>query len=466
MPQSEKRLLRVLLRALKNFLWDRFDLHSDKERDSITISEITKGAEFKGANLWILIFAIGIASVGLNVNSPAVIIGAMLISPLMGPIMGVGLGAGINDFPLIAKSARNLAIAAIISVGTSALYFAITPLHEAQSELLARTYPTLYDVLIAFFGGLAGIVAGSRSQKSNAIPGVAIATALMPPLCTAGYGLANLNWYYFLGALFLFLINSVFISLSTFMIVRFLKYPRKQFDDPKTEKQVGILITSLVLITVVPSSFLAYFLVQESLFKQNARIFIEKEFKFKETQVITKEAHYSRDGNSINLTLYGKSIAPDLLEKIKSSMENYGLKECELIINQGYSPDPDQQNKAFEEYTRTVRTGIIEDLYRKNEEILKTKDERISFLENELVKMQTEAYPIEDITAELNVQYSGIQSLVIKDAELFRAGDNSIDTVCFALLSLKKKPTSTQKKKIEEWLKVRTKNDRLELIIR
>ncbi|MEP5240095.1 MAG: DUF389 domain-containing protein, partial [Flavobacteriaceae bacterium] len=215
--------------GLKLFLHDLFDLHEDKQRESKTIDDISKGVEFKGTNLWILIFAIIIASIGLNVNSTAIIIGAMLISPLMGPIMGIGLGAGINDFDLIKKAFWNIGVAVVISVLTSALYFWITPLHEAQSELLARTNPTLWDVMIGFFGGLAGIVAGSRKEKSNAIPGVAIATALMPPLCTAGYALANLNWYFFVGAFYLFFINSVFISVATFLIVRFLRYPKGKF---------------------------------------------------------------------------------------------------------------------------------------------------------------------------------------------------------------------------------------------
>ena len=266
--------------ALKLFFRELFDLHEDKERESITIEDISKGVEFKGTNLWVLIFAIFIASIGLNVNSTAVVIGAMLISPLMGPIMGIGLGAGINDFGLIKKAFRNLAIAVAISVLTSSLYFLITPLHEAQSELLARTYPTLWDVLIAFFGGLAGIVVGSRKEKTNAIPGVAIATALMPPLCTAGYGLANLNWYYFFGAFYLFFINSVFISVATFLIVRFLGYPKKHFDDPSMELRVKRYITIFVLVTLIPSVYLAYHLVQRTLFEQNARNFISHGIRF------------------------------------------------------------------------------------------------------------------------------------------------------------------------------------------
>ena len=203
------------LTQIKRILTIHFDLRQEKEDEQETIDSLKKGVEFRGTNLWVLIFAIFLASLGLNTNSTAVIIGAMLISPLMGPIMGFGLGLGIADFDLVKRSLRNYLTATLFSVVTATIYFLISPISEAQSELLARTSPTIYDVLIAFFGGLAGIVAGSTKSKGNVIPGVAIATALMPPLCTAGFGLATGNLSYFLGAFYLYFINTVFISLST-----------------------------------------------------------------------------------------------------------------------------------------------------------------------------------------------------------------------------------------------------------
>ncbi|MFA6745894.1 MAG: DUF389 domain-containing protein, partial [Bacteroides graminisolvens] len=186
--------------AFKEFLKEYLDLRKDKDNELATVESIRKGVEFKGANLWILIFAIFMASLGLNVNSTAVIIGAMLISPLMGPIMGIGLSVGLNDFELMKRSFKSFLVATAFSVATSTFFFLISPIDEAQSELLARTSPTIYDVLIALFGGLAGVVAFSTKEKGNVIPGVAIATALMPPLCTAGFGLATGNLVYFLGA--------------------------------------------------------------------------------------------------------------------------------------------------------------------------------------------------------------------------------------------------------------------------
>ena len=207
-----------------------FNLMPDKEDEQEVIRQISQGVSFRGANLWVLIFAIFIASLGLNVNSPAVIIGAMLISPLMGPIIGMGTAVGINDVDLLRRAARNFGIATLISVLTATIYFLITPLSDAHSELLARTAPTLYDVLIATCGGAAGVIALCTKGKGNVIPGVAIATALMPPLCTAGYGLATGHFLYFLGAFYLFFINTVFISLATYVGVRTLRYARKEFQ--------------------------------------------------------------------------------------------------------------------------------------------------------------------------------------------------------------------------------------------
>ena len=208
---------------LRKFFNEYLDLNRSKEDEQLTVDAIRSGVEFKGTNLWVLIFATFIASLGLNVNSTAVIIGAMLISPLMGPIMGVGLSIGLNDFELMKRSLKSYLVATLFSVTTATIYFSFTPLDEVQSELLARTSPTIYDVFIALVGGLAGIVALATKEKGNVIPGVAIATALMPPLCTAGFGIATGNLLYFLGAFYLYFINSVFISLATYIGVRVMR---------------------------------------------------------------------------------------------------------------------------------------------------------------------------------------------------------------------------------------------------
>ena len=186
---------------------------------------IRNNIEFKGPNAWILAVAVIIASVGLNVNSIPVVIGAMLISPLMGPIFGLGLGLGVCDIQLIKSSGKNLLVMVSISLAVAFLYFVITPLSLSNpTELLARTSPTFYDVMIALFGGFAGILEQCRKDKGTVFSGVAIATALMPPLCTAGYGLACGELSYFLGALYLFVINCTFIMLATYAGVKYFKF--------------------------------------------------------------------------------------------------------------------------------------------------------------------------------------------------------------------------------------------------
>lgn len=449
--------------SLKAFFKDRFNLREDQERESVTKADIAKGTEFRGANLWILMFAILIASIGLNVNSTAVIIGAMLISPLMGPIMGIGLGVAVYDIPLVVKGARNLFIAVIISILTSTLYFLITPLAEAQSELLSRTQPTIWDVLIAFTGGMAGIVAGSRKEKSNAIPGVAIATALMPPLCTAGYSLATLQWHFFGGAMYLFFINCVFISVSTFVVVRILKYRKKKFENPKLGQRVHTYVTICVLITMVPSIYLAYNLVKESVFEQNARVFMEREFNFSDTQVISSVVNYDKNGSTIEVTLFGRPLEDASIEKIEASLASYNLNDCQLRVMQAYD-DNEEELKNFERISQTMKTGLIEDLYRKNEEVLKTKDQRIKLLEDELFKLQASQYPVMDISEELRIQYEGVKYFTVMDGYVRDVQRDEMDTVCFARISFVEEPAEGTYEKIRKWLQLRLKVDSVSLI--
>ena len=320
---SEPRInVRRIVKEFLVFLRHRLSLEEDNADPLETIEYIKKGVEFKGTNIWILIFAILIASIGLNMNSAAVIIGAMLISPLMGPIMGLGMGVGTNDFGLIKKAAKNLGIMVGISVVTSTLYFFITPLSDAQSELLARTTPTIWDVMIALFGGLAGIVAGSRREKSNAIPGVAIATALMPPLCTAGYGLATGNLAYFAGAFYLFTINSVFISLSTIIIVRFLRYPTMSFVDTVREQRVKRWIAAIVILVTLPSFWIAFNLVKNSVFEREAAIFITENCVFDNAQVISKNVVSDGEIKRIELALIGQPIPEETISLLKNKMKD------------------------------------------------------------------------------------------------------------------------------------------------
>jgi uncharacterized hydrophobic protein (TIGR00271 family) len=451
-----KRLTVVFIQ----FIRDRFNLESDKADEQETLEYIRKGVEFKGTNLWILVFAILIASIGLNVNSTAVIIGAMLISPLMGPILGIGTGVAINDLDLLKKAFNNLMIATLFSVITSTLYFLISPLSTAQSELLARTNPTIWDVLIAFFGGLAGIVAGSRKEKSNAIPGVAIATALMPPLCTAGYGLATGNMYYFMGAFYLYFINSVFISLATFIIVRFLKYPQKEFVNPLRERIVKRWIAFFVIVTIIPSTYLAYQTVRLSVFEKNAYAFINQELQFDNTRVINRDLKFDSNGQRIEVSLYGEPVSDDLIENAKKQLPYYKLHDAELIVLQGYIANPDQ-----ELLSRDIRTGVIEELYRHNEQNLRTKDDKIKVLEDELMRIKYISSTSPELSSELKALYPTITDFSINQNLLIRMDSLKQDTVYLAYMKFSRRPTKKDLERLEGWLKTRVKAKRIKLII-
>ena len=304
-------------------------------------ASIREGVSFRGTNIVILVLAIFIASLGLNTNSTAVIIGAMLISPLMGPIIGLGLAVGIQDFALLRRSGRNLAAAAIFSILASAIYFLISPVAEGHSELLARTSPTIYDVLIGFFGGGAGIVAlGSRS-KGNVIPGVAIATALMPPLCTVGYGLATLQPHYFFGALYLFLINSVFIGLATFIGVKLMKYQPVKAADPARARRVQKWVYGVATLTLLPSIYLTYNMLRENRFDLNVDHFVDTECRWPETRVISvsKDWHSSQP-SAITLTLVGATMPRDsLTAALASRLGYYHLDGTKISILQGDMAD-------------------------------------------------------------------------------------------------------------------------------
>ncbi|WKZ60713.1 MAG: DUF389 domain-containing protein [Cyclobacteriaceae bacterium] len=453
---SEKRLLVML----SQFVRDRFNLESDKADEHETLEYIRKGVEFKGTNLWILIFAIFIASIGLNVNSTAVIIGAMLISPLMGPILGIGTGVAINDLDLLKKSFNNLMIATLFSVATSTLYFAISPLSTAQSELLARTNPTIWDVLIAFFGGLAGIVAGSRKEKSNAIPGVAIATALMPPLCTAGFGLASGNMYYFLGAFYLYFINSVFISLATYIIVRFLKYPKKEFVDPARERKVKTWITFFVIITIIPSTYLAYQTVKHSFFERNAVSFISQELNFDNTKVISRDLRYDSKNPVIEVTLFGEPVNEEIIDQARKQLSNYNLEECQLIVLQGYDEGVNEASLAS-----SIRSGVIEELYRQNEQTLRNKDERIKLLESELTRIKRVSNYTQELSPELKALYPTLTNFSVNQSFLMRLDSLQQDTVYLAYAKFARRPTRTEIKKLDGWLKARVKSENVQLVI-
>ena len=444
-----------ILISIKNYIKELFDLRKSKENEELTVESIRHGVVFKGTNLWVLIFAIFIASLGLNVNSTAVIIGAMLISPLMGPIMGFGLSVGISDFDLLKQSFRSYLLTTFISVVTSTLYFSLTPLNEVQSELLARTSPTIYDVLIALFGGLAGIIAVSTKEKGNVIPGAAIATALMPPLCTAGFGLATGNIFYFLGAFYLYFINSVFISLATFLGVRFMHFKRKTFVDNQREKKVRQYMVALVLLTMCPAIYLTYDIVKSTFYEASANSFIAKELDFEHTQVISRKVSY--DEKEIRVVLVGNELTQSEIDKVHGSLKHYKLEDTKLTIVQGMNSD----NLDME----MLKAQVMEDFYKNSEERLQEQQEEILRLRKELRTYSVYHQLNEQIVPELKVLYPQVESVSLSQMEVLTVDSMQKDTLIMVLMGLKEEMNAVQMQQMQEWLKTRTGAKKMKLVV-
>lgn len=433
---------------MDNFL-NKFKLNKEKENLQTVVEKIDNEVIFRGTNLWVLIFAIFVASLGLSINSTAVIIGAMLISPLMGPIMGIGLGVGINDVALLRKAIFNFLVAAGVALTTSTIFFLLSPLNDAHSEILARTSPTIYDVLIALFGGFAGIIATSSKQKGNVIPGVAIATALMPPLCTAGYGLATLQLGYFIGAFYLFIINTVFIALATFIIVRLLHFPYKKQQDEKAEKIAHRIVWIVVLVTLLPSIYFGYDMVQQNRFADNADRFISYEAHFTNDYLLNKKI--DAKNKKITLVFGGKEITAKEIEMLKTQMEKYNLQEAVLEIKQGFAYLAENKN-GIENLQLTQLTMALE-AKEKQEKILQLQMDSV----NNQQKLGTQIY------AELKAQYPTLKNAFLQPSYLL--SDSSVSRQTYlVLLNIAGKLPAKEKTKISNWLKVRLQKDDLKII--
>lgn len=450
-PDSDRNLF-----VIKNFLKEYLDLRKDKDDELATVESIRKGVEFKGANLWILIFAIFMASLGLNVNSTAVIIGAMLISPLMGPIMGVGLSVGLNDFELMKRSLKSFLITTLFSVTTATIFFIVSPVAEGQSELLARTSPTIYDVFIALMGGLAGVVALSTKEKGNVIPGVAIATALMPPLCTAGYGLATGNLIYFLGAFYLYFINSVFISLATFIGVRVMHFQRKAFVDKNREKKVRKYIVLIAVLTMCPAVYLTVGIIQDTFFESSANKFINEQLAFDNTQVLDKKIQHTANGHEIRVVLIGEEVPEASIAIARSKMADYKLENTKLVVMQGMNYESVDIS--------SIRAMVMEDFYKNSEQRLVEQTKKIASLEKDLERYRTFDGLSKALVPELKVLYPSVRSLSLSHAIEMTVDSMRTDTVLLAVMKFGKQPDAAEKAKIAEWLKARTGTDSLKLI--
>lgn len=390
-------LAKRLFASVRAFLGARLSI-VDNAKPTETIQGIERDIEFKGFTIWILIVAIVIASVGLNANSTAVVIGAMLISPLMGPIMGIGLSVGINDFTMLKRGLRNLGIAVGVSIVTSTLFFMIIPIEEASSELLARTRPDIRDVFIAFFGGLAGILAGSRREKSNVIPGVAIATALMPPLCTAGFGLATGQFKFFLGAAYLFLINAFFIALATVIVVRYLRFPVKTFVNEATQTRTKRLLALTVVVMIIPASVIFYQVVIETIAKRNIEAFIIENIEpYDESEIVKKEIILTDSVHYVNLVMFGEPIPAKTVQNWQKELATK-VDKGRLRIFQG------TDKEALPEVTRLV------EMYTSTQEDITNKEDLIIKLQ-ETIKRYEDAVIPNGILKEIKINYPEVASV-------------------------------------------------------
>jgi uncharacterized hydrophobic protein (TIGR00271 family) len=451
-----------LFKSIKTFMLDLLDFRGDTDRDN-TIQAIKNDIPFKGATAWILIFAIFIASIGLNVSSTAVVIGAMLISPLMGPILGVGLSLAINDIDTLRRSIINLLVMVVLSVLTAYLYFELSPLTELTPELESRTAPTILDVFVAIFGGLALIVARTKKGTiASVIFGVAIATALMPPLCTAGYGLAVGNIDYFLGAMYLFTINSLFIALSTFVVVKILRFPMIKYANSKKRKRIAQLVGLLAIVAMIPAGFTFLDVLNKSNFEKDAKLFISQEITdaLPNFSYIKRTAVYHyEEGNTgtIELTSFGQDQIPEsTLSLLKNRMGNYSaLKNAQLLLNQSGS------NINFKDQEK-----LMKELRLRDSLDLMNQSQKIVFLEDQvsrLSRLEASIIPFKDICDEAKLLYTDLRG--IRYSNTYSSNFTTIDTL--AVFSVQWNDSTAvdqkvkQRKGLEEWLKYKLKLDTL-----
>ena len=454
--QTEKSVF-----VVKSFIEEYLDVRRDKADESEAVKSIREGVEMRGATIWILIAAILLASLGLNVNSTAVIIGAMLISPLMGPIMGVGLAIGLGDFDLMKRSFKNYLVVTLFSVVTATLFFLISPsVSEGQSELLARTSPTIYDVFIALFGGAAGFIALSTTKKGSVIPGVAIATALMPPLCTAGFGLATGNLIYFLGAFYLYFINSVFICVATYLGVRVMSFSRLKYVDKEREKKVRKYIIWVVVLTMIPAVYLTYGILNDTIYDGSVNRFVNEQLSFENAQVVDKKVEKRDAGKELRVVLVGKEVPDSTILLAQRRMADYNLGDTKLVVLQGVSG----QQAATMDIT-SVRAQVLEDFYKNGEVKLQQQAVLIDSLQGRLNNYLTYDELAKTLMPEMRVLYPQVGRFSLSKSLEMSIDSARVDTVTFAVVQLKKRMDEREKAKMIEWMKARTNSKELKLLI-
>lgn len=415
-----------------------------------TIRNIKEGIDFKGPNVWVLICSIVVASVGLNTNSTAVIIGAMLISPLMGPIRGIGLGVGTNDIKLIFDSLKNFGVAVGISILTAWIYFLVSPISEFTSEIEARTSPNLMDVFIAFFGGLAGIIAASRGDNSTVIPGVAIATALMPPLCTAGYGLAMGELNLFFGASYLFLLNTLFICLSTILVVRYLKFPLRKFIDKKVQKKVAWTTYVILFLVVAPAIFLFYIKVQETVFRENAKKYT-RQIILADDEIRADFAYkYAGDSSNVEVFLRNKVVSEDVISTWKRQMVSYGLAPHYLKVIQG--EDLEQKIQSLKENLSNSANDESISIIRDKQDHIKRLEQQLELKSQELESTRMNDLDIESIRKNIDLHFPQVEKFEVYSGVMANKKE-LIDTLFAIAVSYSKGLKEEDKAKLNEKLR-------------
>lgn len=446
------------MNSSQNYVWRIakrfFNALPDKTDETAIVEQISDGVTFRGANLWVLIFAIFIACLGLNLNSTAVIIGAMLISPLMGPIIGMGLAVGRADLELLKRSLTNYGVSTVISVLTAALYFQLTPLTEAQSELLARTSPTLYDVLIALFGGAAGILALSTGGKGNVIPGVAIATALMPPLCTAGYGLAMGEWSFFFGACYLFFINTVFIALATYLGVRLLQFKPKQFVDKARLAVVNRYIAVIVVVTMLPAVYMTTQIIRQSVFENHVKQFVKQELNHPGTRILSEQA--DRETKILDVVALGAALPNEMIEAARQRLADYQLADYQLNVIQGAQSDSLllARNNA----------GTQQSLSGLDQQHLALQAERVAQLERETADYRRLDALAREIAGEVKAVCPKVESIGLSKITETPVDSGAVRSYVLAVANSRTPLPATDRDRLAQWLKVRTQADSLRLV--
>ena len=444
--------MKLNFNTVREFLKTTLNLTNDVDIQA-AIEDIRSNIPFRGPNVYILFVAIIIASVGLNVNSIPVIIGAMLISPLMGPITGLGLGLGTNDRELVLFSIKNLLVMVGISLLAATLYFIVTPLEiDNPTELLARTRPTIYDVFIALFGGLAGVLETARKEKGTVLSGVAIATALMPPLCTVGYGIANLSWQYTIGALFLFSINCIFIAMAAYLMAKFLKFPVKTVEQHRT--RYFILSYALVILLAATSIFTGYHVIRENDFTKMANRFVKKNQNIGKTYIYDSQVNIDNKPYMLELRLAGETLNEDTKEMLLRDAENYGIMRSQIVIHEDATVQVDRFNE----------TEIVKNLMATNASNVQVRDDSIKVLNAQIAHYKQQELPAKQLAEELQVQLPSITRLTLARGTALEQNVVMSEEQVIVVAHCSEMPSEEEKVRVYEWLKIRLQVEDLEII--